>query len=73
MTSSTLKATLDRLGVVRSLSRPGGSDDNAFSESLFRTLKYRPDYPKIKADIDGWRDWVQGFVYWYNLVITDFV
>jgi putative transposase len=66
MTSSTLKATLERLGVIRSLSRPGVSDDNAFAESLFRTLKYRPNYPRFKADIDCWREWVKGFVQWYN-------
>ena len=66
MTSSTLKSTLDRLQVTRSLSRPGVSDDNAFPESLFRTLKYRPNYPKRPLDLEGWRTWVTGFVKWYN-------
>ena len=65
MTSSTLKSTLDRLGVTKSLSRPGVSDDNAFAESLFRTLKYRPNYP-FRATFSLWREWVQNFVYWYN-------
>ena len=65
MTSSTLRHTLDRLGVTKSLSRPGVSDDNAFVESLFRTLKYRPNYP-YKADLSTWREWVYHFVNWYN-------
>jgi transposase InsO family protein len=68
MTSSTLKATLERLKVATSLSRPGVSDDNAFPESLFRTLKYRPSYPKSHLDLDGWRLWVKRFVKWYNEV-----
>ena len=38
-------ATLQRLGVVPSFSRPGVSNDNPYSEPLFRTLKYRPEYP----------------------------
>ena len=65
MTSSTLKFTLDRLGVTKSLSRPGVSDDNAFAESLFKTLKYRANYP-FKATLTTWREWVQDFVHWYN-------
>ena len=42
---SLLMATLERLGVTPSYSRPRVSDDNAFAETLFRTLKYRPAYP----------------------------
>jgi len=65
--SSTLRATLDSLGIRTSFSRPRVSDDNAYSESLFRTLKYRQDYPVNGfADIDTARDWVLGFVRWYN-------
>ncbi len=45
MKGSTMLATLQRLGVTPSFSRPHVSDDNAYSESLFRTLKYRPEYP----------------------------
>ena len=66
MTSSTLKKTLERLQVVPSLSRPGVCDDNAFVESFFRTLKYRPRYPKRHLELDGWREWVHKFVEWYN-------
>jgi len=45
MKGSTMLATLERLGIVPSFSRPHVSDDNPYSESLFRTLKYRPEYP----------------------------
>ena len=43
MKGATMKATLERLGVIASYSRPRVSDDNPFSEALFRTCKYRPD------------------------------
>ena len=46
MKGATMLATLQRLGIVASFSRPHVSDDNPFSESLFRTLKYRPEYPR---------------------------
>ena len=45
MKSDTLAQLLATLGVSRSFSRPHVSDDNAFSESQFKTLKYQPDYP----------------------------
>lgn len=45
MTGATMVATLERLGVLPSLSRPAVSDDNPYSESPFKTLKYRPSYP----------------------------
>jgi putative transposase len=45
MKGSTMLATLRHLGIVASFSRPSVSDDNPFIESLFRTLKYRPEYP----------------------------
>lgn len=67
MKGATMVATLERLGVLASFSRPGVSDDNAFSEALFRTLKYRPGYPTQPfADLDAARAWVEGFVHWYN-------
>lgn len=67
MKGSTMVATLERLGVLASYSRPGVSDDNPFSESLFRTMKYRPEYPDGPfADADAARRWVEGFVRWYN-------
>lgn len=67
MKSSTLSATLERLEVARSLSRPRVSNDNAFAESSFRTMKYRPSYPKkALGGVEQWRSWVRGFVQWYN-------
>jgi transposase InsO family protein len=64
---SLLTVTLDRLGIDPSYSRPRVSDDNAFAETLFRTLKYRPAYPVNGfADLTEARDWVLAFVQWYN-------
>ena len=66
-TGSTLMATLKHLGVIPSHSRPRVSDDNAFAETLFRTLKYRPAYPTGGfADLADARAWVLDFVRWYN-------
>jgi len=60
-------ATLQRMGVVASFSRPYVSDDNPYSESLFKTLKYRPSYPiKPFSSIEAARAWVAGCVAWYN-------
>ncbi|MDA0312742.1 MAG: integrase core domain-containing protein, partial [Gemmatimonadetes bacterium] len=67
MKGSTMLATLQRLGVIPSFSRPGVSDDNPFSEALFRTLKYRPQYPTLPfANLETARTWVAGFIEWYN-------
>lgn len=67
MKGATMLATLKRLGVIPSFSRPSVSDDNPFSESLFRTLKYSPAYPsKPFAGIHQPRQWVHTFVNWYN-------
>jgi len=67
MKGATMLATLQRLGVVASFSRPRVSDDNPYSEALFRTLKYRPGFPNRPfRDINEARDWVRGFVRWYN-------
>lgn len=67
MKGSTMLATLQRLGIVPSFSRPRVSDDNPFSESLFRTLKYRPHYPSRPfASVQDARSWVTAFVHWYN-------
>lgn len=67
MKGATMLATLQNLGVMTSFSRPAVSNDNPYSESLFRTLKYRPDYPeKPFADLRAARDWVEHFVTWYN-------
>ncbi len=67
MKGATLLATLQQLGVTLSFSRPSVSNDNPYSESLFRTLKYRPDYPEQPfANLQAARIWVQEFVDWYN-------
>jgi putative transposase len=67
MKGSTMLATLQKLGIVESFSRPSVSNDNPFSESLFRTLKYRPEYPgKPFENIEAARRWVKAFVAWYN-------
>ncbi|MBE9526555.1 MAG: IS3 family transposase, partial [Proteobacteria bacterium] len=63
MKGATMLATLQQLGVIPSFSRPSVSNDNPYSESLFRTLKYRPEYPENPfADLTDARNWVQGFV-----------
>ena len=67
MKGATMLATLQRLGVMPSFSRPSVSNDNPYSESLFKTLKYRPGYPsQAFADLVEARKWVSGFVDWYN-------
>lgn len=67
MKGATMLATLQKLGVVPSFSRPSVSNDNPFSESLFKTLKYVPAYPsKPFENIDEARRWVATFVDWYN-------
>jgi len=67
MKGATMMATLHKLGVIPSFSRPSVSNDNPYSESLFRTMKYRPDYPaKPFENIEQAQSWIDGFVYWYN-------
>jgi len=69
MKGSTMLATLQRLGIVTSFSRPSVSDDNPYSEALFRTLKYRPWYPSRPFEsLAEARVWVASFVAWYNTV-----
>ena len=67
MKGSSMLATMQTLGVVPSFSRPSVSDDNPYSESLFKTLKYVPNYPRKPFEsIEAARQWVSGFVKWYN-------
>jgi len=67
MKGATMLATLQWLGVVPSFSRPHVKDDNPYSESLFRTLKYRPGFPKQPfATVKAARSWIARFVSWYN-------
>lgn len=68
MRSFTLLAKMYALGVLSSYSRPRVSNDNPYSESLFRTLKYCPWWPENSFHtIDDARAWVSRFVNWYNL------
>jgi putative transposase len=67
MKGATMLATMQSLGVIPSFSRPSVSNDNPFSEALFRTLKYVPSYPRKPFDsIDSAWAWVERFVSWYN-------
>jgi putative transposase len=65
--ATTVLAMLHWLGIEPSYSRPRVSDDNAFAEALFRTAKYRPEFPlRGFADLDSARQWAGRFVHWYN-------
>jgi putative transposase len=65
--ATTVSAMLHWLGIAPSHSRPRVSDDNAYAEALFRTAKYRPDFPAAGfADLAAARQWAAGFVRWYN-------
>jgi putative transposase len=67
MRGSTMIAKLEQLGVTPSFSRPRVSNDNPFSEALFRTVKYTPMWPDRPFDtLDEARAWVERFVAWYN-------
>ncbi|TJX50899.1 transposase family protein, partial [Soehngenia saccharolytica] len=67
MKAATFQATLEKLGVQSSFSRPRVSNDNPYSESLFKTMKYRPKYPfKGFMSLEEARKWVGKFVNWYN-------
>ena len=69
MKGATMLATLQRLGVMPSFSRPSVSDDNPYSEALFKTLKYHPGFPDKPFDsLQEAREWVAGFQRWYNEV-----
>jgi putative transposase len=67
MRSSTMLSTLQWLGVIPSFSRPHVSDDNPYSEALFRTLKHTPAYPRLPfLDVETAQQWVACFAAWYN-------
>ncbi len=67
MRGGTMLAMLRGLGITPSFSRPRVSDDNPFSEALFRTLKYVPNYPRRPFEnAAAARSWVERFVVWYN-------
>src|SRR5208337_5062776 len=66
MTSKPVALLLADLGVTKTHSRPHVSDDNPFSESQFKTLKYRPGFPDRFGSIEDARAFCQGFFPWYN-------
>jgi putative transposase len=66
MKSDTLAQLLDSLGASRSFSRPRVSNDNAFSEAQFKTLKYQPDYPGRFGSPLHARAWLADFFAWHN-------
>jgi transposase InsO family protein len=67
MKGGTMLAKLDALGVRASFSRPSVSNDNPYSESLFRTAKTRAELPSGPfEDLDAARAWAAAFVRWYN-------
>ena len=66
MTSNTLTGLFQALGVEVSRNRPRVSNDNPYSESLFKTAKYAPTYPAYFTSIEQARQWVTEFVHWYN-------
>ena len=67
MKGATMLATMQKLGIMPSFSRPSVSNDNPFSEALFKTLKYCPQYPSQPfLSLESAREWVSTFVVWYN-------
>ena len=67
MKGFTMRAMLEQLGVMPSFSRPAVSNDNPFSEALFKTLKYQSSYPNRPFEnLAAARAWVNTFASWYN-------
>jgi putative transposase len=66
MKSKPLAMLLADLGVAKTHSRPRVSNDNPYSESQFKTMKYRPDFPEFFGSLEDARAWVRPFFDWYN-------
>lgn len=66
MKSNVLKKALTDRGVAMTHNRPYVSNDNPFSESEFRTMKYRPNYPSTFEAVETARVFIDGYVDWYN-------
>ena len=66
MSSKPVALLMADLGVTKTHSRPHVSNDNPFSESQFKTLKYRPDYPERFGCQQDARTWAAQFFRWYN-------
>jgi putative transposase len=69
MKAATFQVLLEKLGIQSSYSRPRVSNDNPYSEAMFRTLKYRPEYPyRGFKTLETAREWSLKFVHWYNCI-----
>ena len=67
MKAATFQVLLEKLGIQSSYSRPRVSNDNPYSESIFRTLKYRPGFPDAGFEtIDDALTWTAKFVHWHT-------
>lgn len=66
MTSTDMSKYLAKIGIIQSHSRPRVSNDNPFSESQFKTMKYDLGYPRHFTDIEQAREWTTGFIHAYN-------
>ena len=66
MSSKPVALLLADLGVTKTHSRPHVSNDNPYSESQFKTLKYRPDFPERFGSMEDARGFCQTFFPWYN-------
>ena len=66
MTSHSVAHLLGSLGVTKSHSRPHVSNDNPFSESQFKTMKYRPEFPKRFGSYEDAQKFCREFFHWYN-------
>lgn len=66
MKSNLVGQLLADLGVTKTHSRPHVSNDNPYSESAFKTLKYRPDFPERFGSIEDARSYCRDFFFWYN-------
>jgi putative transposase len=70
MTSKPVAFLLSDLGITRSHSRPYVNNDNPYSESQFKTLKYRPDFPEYFIAIESARAFCRDFFPWYNQTLS---
>jgi transposase InsO family protein len=66
MTSQTVSQLLEKIGILKTHNRPYTSNDNPFSESQFKTLKYCPEFPERFEEIGAAEKFCRRFLNWYN-------
>ena len=66
MRSKSVAQLLADLGITKTHSRPYTANDNPYSESQFKTMKYRPDFPECFDSVADARSWAREFFRWYN-------